>query len=164
MIPPRGRVAIASLALSAAAFVGILTREGYTDDAIIPTVGDVPTLGFGTTGGVKLGDRTNPVNAVQRALADSAKFEGAIKSCVTAPLSQAEYDLYTNLSYNIGSSAFCSSTIVKRLNAQDYAGACESILAWRYAAGFDCSMPGNRRCAGLWTDRLKTHAQCVAAQ
>jgi lysozyme len=164
VIPPRGRVAIASLALSAAAFVGILTREGYTDDAIIPTVGDVPTLGFGTTGGVKLGDRTNPVNAVQRALADSAKFEGAIKSCVTAPLSQAEYDLYTNLSYNIGSSAFCSSTIVKRLNAQDYAGACESILAWRYAAGFDCSMPGNRRCAGLWTDRLKTHAQCVAAQ
>lgn len=164
MIPPRGRVAIASLALSAAAFVGILTREGYTDDAIIPTAGDVPTLGFGTTGGVKLGDRTNPVNAVQRALADSAKFEGAIKSCVTAPLSQAEYDLYTNLSYNIGSSAFCSSTIVKRLNAQDYAGACESILAWRYAAGFDCSMPGNRRCAGLWTDRLKTYAQCVAAQ
>ena len=43
------RIAVAALSLSAAGFVGILLSEGYTDTAIIPTKGDVPTLGFGST-------------------------------------------------------------------------------------------------------------------
>lgn len=160
----RARIAIGALTLSAAAFVGILTREGYTDNAVIPTIGDVPTVGFGTTGGVKMGDRTTPVKAAQRALKDAQSYEGAIKRCVTVPMSQEEYDLYTLLAYNIGSGNFCSSTIVKRLNARDYAGACTAILRFKYAAGYDCSTPGNTRCAGVWTDRLKTHAACMAAQ
>lgn len=163
------RVAIAGLALSAAAFVGILTREGYTDNAIIPTKGDVPTYGFGTTGGVKMGDKTTPVKAVQRALKDVSTFEGAMKRCVKVPLSQEEYDLYVNLQYNIGSAGFCGSTIVKRLNAYDYRGACEAILLFRKVslpggAKFDCSTPGNKICSGLWKDRLKVHQQCLGAQ
>lgn len=159
------RTAIAGLALSAAAFVGILTREGYTDEAIIPVPGDVPTYGFGTTGGVKMGDTITPVKAAQRALTDVSQYEGAIKRCVYVPLHQAEYDLYVNLSYNIGSAGFCGSTIVKRLNMQDYKGACEAILMWKYGPRkFDCSTPGNRVCAGLWKDRLKVHQQCLDAQ
>ena len=160
----KARIAIAGLTLSAAAFVGILTREGYTDGVVIPTKGDVPTIGFGTTEGVKHGDRTTPVKAAQRALSDASKYEGALKRCVTAPLHQAEYDIYTDLSYNIGSGAFCSSTIVNRLNAGEYRQACDAILKFKYAAGFDCSTPGNKRCMGLWTDRLRVHAACVAAQ
>lgn len=160
----RARMVVAALSLSAAAFVGILTREGYTTGAVIPTEGDVPTVGFGTTEGVKMGDVTTPVRAVQRALTDTAKYEGALKRCVTAPLNQAEYDVYVDLSYNIGSSAFCSSTIVKRLNTGDYRGACDAILLFKYAAGYDCSTPGNKRCAGLWTDRKRVHAQCIGAQ
>lgn len=158
------RMAIAALAMSAAGFVGITSREGYTNNTIIPTKGDKPTNGFGTTEGVKMGDRTNPVKALQRALVDVQKYEGALKQCVTVPLHQAEYDVYVDLSYNIGSGAFCSSTIVKRLNDGDYLGACNAILKFKYAAGFDCSTPGNKRCAGLWADRLRVHAQCVGAQ
>lgn len=158
------RIGIAVLSLSAAAFVGILTREGYTDGVVIPTKGDVPTIGFGTTGGVKMGDRTTPVKAAQRALKDVGTFEGAIKRCVHVPLAQAEYDAYTDLSYNIGSTAFCSSTIVKKLNTGDYAEACAAILRFKYAAGYDCSTPGNKRCAGLWTDRLRVHSMCMGAQ
>lgn len=158
------RVIVAALTLSAAGFVGILTREGYTDRAVIPTIGDVPTVGFGTTQGVKMADRTDPVKAVNRALLDAKQYEGALKQCVTAPLTQEEYDLYVDLSYNIGSGAFCGSTIVKRLNGGDYLGACEAILMWRKAGGYDCSTPGNKRCAGLWTDRLRSHKQCLEAQ
>lgn len=161
----RVRIAVAALSLSAAAFVGILTREGYTDEAIIPVPGDVPTYGFGTTEGVKMGDRTTPVKAAQRALSDVGKYEGAIKRCVKVPLHPAEYDLYTDLAYNVGPNGFCNSTIVKRLNAEDYRGACEAILMWKYGPRkFDCSTPGNKVCSGLWTDRLKSHAKCMAAQ
>ena len=165
----KARMAIGALSLSAAALVSIFAREGYTDRAVIPTKGDVPTVDFGTTvkeGGVpvRMGDTTNPVQAAQRSLAHIQKDEGVIKQCVKVPLSQAEYDVYVDLAYNIGAGAFCGSTIVKRLNAENYAGACEAILMWRYAAGFDCATPGNKRCAGLWTDRQRSHANCQAAQ
>jgi lysozyme len=160
----KGRIFVATLTLSAAAFVGILTREGYTSNTIIPTEGDVPTNGFGTTEGVKMGDVTNPVKAVNRALQDVTKYEGALKQCVKVPLHQAEYDAYVDLSYNIGSAAFCRSTVVRKLNAGDYAGACDAVLLFRFAAGFDCSTPGNKRCMGLWIDRQRTHAMCQAAQ
>ena len=158
------RTSVLALALSAAGFVGITSREGYTSNTIIPTVGDVPTNGFGTTKGVKMGDVTDPVKALQRAYSDVQEYEGAVKSCVKVPLYQVEYDVYVDLAYNIGSAGFCGSTIVKRLNAEDYAGACEAVLMWRKAGGFDCSTPGNRRCAGLWTDRQRSHSKCMAAQ
>jgi lysozyme len=171
----KARISIAALALSAATFVGILTREGYTDQAVIPTKGDVPTVGFGTTGGVKMGDRTTPVKAVQRAMADVSKYEGAVKQCIHVPLSQNEYDAYVDLSYNIGPTNFCysrdksgkiigPSTLAKRVNAEDYAGGCEAILLYKYAAGYDCSTPGNKRCYGLWVDRQRTHKLCMGVQ
>lgn len=175
MATSKTRIGIAGLALSAAAFVGILTREGYTDNAIIPTKGDVLTYGFGTTGGVKIGDKTTPVKAAQRALADAAKFEGAIKRCVKVPLHQSEYDLYADLAYNVGPTNFCytrnktgkiigPSTLVSRLNAGNYRGACEAILLYKYDADYDCSTPGNRRCSGVWIDRQRTYKQCMEAQ
>ena len=162
------RRAIAGLALSAAALVGIVAREGYSDGAIIPTKGDVPTVGFGMTQrpdgtSVQLGDKTNPVQALQRSLAYIQRDEATIRQCVNVPLHQAEYDLYLNFAYNVGIGGFCRSTLVKRLNAGDYVGACSEILQWYRAAGYDCRTPGNKRCAGLWTDRQKVHAECMVA-
>lgn len=124
------RVLLASLTLSAAALVGLVVHEGYTDVAVQPLPGDKWTNGFGTTEGVKPGDRTTPVKALARALQDVQKFEGALKQCVKVPLHQHEYDAYVSLSYNIGSTAFCSSTLVRKLNAEDYEGACREILRW----------------------------------
>jgi lysozyme len=133
--PSRTRVAIAALALSAAGLVGVVQFEGYTDRAVIPVPGDVPTIGFGTTHGVKLGDRTTPQEALARALGDVAKFEGALRQCVTVPLTQAEYDAFLSLAYNIGSGAFCGSTLVKLLNRGEYLAACAQISRWNRAGG-----------------------------
>lgn len=124
------RTFIGALTLSAAAFVGLALNEGYTDKAVIPIPGDVPTIGFGTTAGVKMGDHTTPPVALARALSDVNKFEGAVKKCVKVPLYQYEYDTYIDFSYNIGAEAFCDSTLVKKLNALDYAGACAEISRW----------------------------------
>ena len=43
------RIAVAALGLSAAGLVGIAHYEGYSDRAISPVPGDVPTIGFGST-------------------------------------------------------------------------------------------------------------------
>jgi lysozyme len=157
------RSLIVSLVLSAAGLVGIAVNEGYTDKAVPdPVKGNaVPTIGFGTTGGVKMGDTTTPVKALQRKLSDVKKFEGAVKQCVTVPLHQHEYDAFIDLAYNIGPTAFCSSTLVKKLNASDYQGACNAILQWRRVGATDCSLPGNKTCSGLWARRQQTHRQCL---
>lgn len=147
------RNAIASITLSAAALVALVMHEGYSDKAIIPVPGDVPTLGFGTTGGVKLGDTIKAPQALQRALTDIQRFEGAIKTCVKVPLHQHEYDAYLSLTYNIGEGAFCRSTLVRKLNALDYAGACQQILVWDKFKGAPLR--------GLTLRRQSEYAKCV---
>lgn len=149
----RQRSAIAGIVLSASALVAIVTHEGYSDTAIIPVPGDVPTIGFGTTEGVKPGDRITPPKALARALTDVQKFEGALKQCVKVPLAQAEYDAYIDLAYNIGAGAFCGSTLVKKLNAGDYAGACEQILVWDKFKG--------KPLRGLTIRRQAEYRQCM---
>jgi lysozyme len=124
------RTSIGALMLSGAALVGLASYEGYRDKAYVPVPGDVPTIGFGTTEGVKMGDTIDPVRALQRAMKDAGKYEGALKNCVVVPLHQYEYDAYVSLSYNIGTSAFCNSTLVKKLNKGLYEEACVQILVW----------------------------------
>jgi lysozyme len=126
----KARIVIGALTLSASALVGIAVHEGYRGEAYTPVKGDVPTIGFGTTAGVKPGDRIEPVQALVRKLADVQRFEGALQQCVRVPLHQHEYDAFLSLAYNIGPGAFCGSTLVRRLNAGDYAGACAEILRW----------------------------------
>jgi lysozyme len=124
------RTQVAALSLSAAALVGLALHEGYRENAYIPVPGDVPTIGFGTTEDVELGDKTTPERALVRLLKDANRFESAVQSCVKVPLHQYEYDAYVSLTYNIGPRAFCGSTLVKRLNQSDYSGACLEILKW----------------------------------
>lgn len=147
---------ISALALSAVALVGLVMSEGYTDRAVIPIPGDVPTIGFGSTHGVKLGDTTTPTKALGRALQDVQKFEGAVRKCVTAPLHQHEYDAFISLSYNIGSTAFCNSTLVKKVNALDYEGGCREILRWDRAGG--------RKVPGLTNRRQAEYQRCMGVQ
>jgi lysozyme len=146
------RKAIASLALSAVALVGIAVHEGYEGQSYQDIVG-VWTIGFGTTEGVSSGQKIDPVKALQRKLSDVQKFEGAIKQCVTVPLHQYEYDAYLSLAYNIGSGAFCRSTLVRYLNQEQYSLACREILRWNKAGG--------QVVRGLTIRREKEYQQCM---
>ena len=152
------RLAIASLALSAVGLVGLALEEHYTDRAVIPVPGDVPTLGFGSTkredgSPVQMGDTITPPKALARTLGHIQKDEAGLKRCVTAPLSQAEYDAAVSLAYNIGVAAFCKSTVVKRFNDGDYEGACEAFLMWNKVGG--------RVVRGLTLRRERERALCL---
>lgn len=163
------RSTIAALSVSAAAFVALVAHEGWTDRAVIPVKGDVPTVGPGLTkradgSPVQMGDSIKPVEGIQRSLAHIQKSETALKRCVTAPLSQAEYDLLVDFAYQYGEAATCKSGMVRAINAGDYAGSCEAYLRYRFVAGYDCSTPGNRRCIGVWNRTKERNAKCVEAQ
>lgn len=163
------RVAVGSLVLSAAALVGLLLEESYTDKAIIPTKNDRWTVGFGSTfkedgSPVQPGDTITPPKAVARTYAHIAKDESKLKQCVKAPLSQTEYDLLVKFSYQYGTAKTCASSMVKLINEGEYAKACDAYLLYKYSGGYDCSIPGNKICAGVWTRQLERQAQCKEAQ
>ena len=186
------RKAIAGLALSASALVALVVQEGYTDRAIIPVKGDVPTLGNGSTTHldgtpVKLGDTTTPVKALVRTLAYVQDQDIKIKRCVTAPLHQGEYDLMHDFGYQYGINAVCRSSMVAKANAGDYAGSCVAYKDYRMVRAapgekpgpgfvmgkdgvlrYDCSTlvngKPNKRCWGVWTRQLERHTACMALQ
>jgi lysozyme len=132
--------------VSAAILVGIATQEGYKEAAYIPVPGDVPTIGFGATQGVKLGDKTTPVRALNRLLdeVDSVYAQG-VRRCVKVPLYQHEFSAYVSLTYNIGVANFCGSTLVKLLNQEKYAEACAEISRWNRQGGKVSTGLVNRR-------------------
>jgi lysozyme len=148
------RTLIASLSLSAAALVGLAVHEGYRETAYIPVKGDRPTLGFGDAQGVQIGQRTDPVRALIRLNQQADTFQREMRACIgDVPLFQHEWDAYVSLTFNIGSGAFCRSTLVQRLKVQDYAGACAQILRWDRFQG--------RQLPGLTKRRQQEHKLCT---
>lgn len=152
----KNRIAVAALSLSAAGLVGIANFEGFSEKAYIPVAGDVPTIGFGSTEGVKMGDTITVPKAIERLHRDTEKAESAIGRCVKVPISQGEFDAFTSFAFNVGAEAFCSSTLVKKLNSGDYAGACQELKRWVYVDG--------RRVQGLVNRREAEYRLCMGLE
>jgi GH24 family phage-related lysozyme (muramidase) len=164
------RIYVAALTLSASAFVTLLVSEGYTDTAIIPTKNDRPTNGFGSTFNadgtpVKIGEKTNPVRALMTAQAHISKEEQKFRDSLPGvKLHQAEYDLYMDFVYQFGTGAWVKSSMRRNLLSGNYVAACNALLLYKYSGGFDCSIPGNKRCAGVWTRQQERNRKCLALQ
>lgn len=152
------RVGVASLVLAASTLVGLAMQEGYTDNAVIPVPGDVPTYGHGTTRHedgtpVKMGEKTSPTRALVDLLRDASKSEKAVKRCAPVPMHPWEFQSYVSFTYNVGESAFCKSTLAKKLNALDYDGACKELLKWDRVKGVQVK--------GLTVRRQAEYRTCI---
>lgn len=149
------RYAVAGLSLTAAGLVSLANFEGFSGEAYIPVPGDVPTIGFGSTSGVEMGDKISVPDALGRLMRDVGNAESAIGRCVKVPLSQGEFDAFASFAFNVGGNAFCSSTLVKKLNAGDYSGACAELKRWIYVDG--------RKIEGLVKRRESEYRKCIQA-
>ena len=117
--------------VSVSALVGLAVHEGYRDTAYVPVKGDRPTLGFGDAQGVRLGDRTDPVRALIRLNFQADVFQQEMRRCIgDVPMYQYEWDAVISWAFNVGSKAACGSTLVRKLQAFDYPGACKELLRW----------------------------------
>jgi lysozyme len=76
---------------------------------------------------------------------DASVAVAAVDDHVTVRLSQAQRDALTSLAYNIGTGAFLSSTLLRRLNAGSYDMVPRELQRWVYAGG--------RKLPGLVTRR-----------
>ena len=140
------RLAVGALAVSAATLVGIATHEGYRSEAYKDAVG-IPTLGFGETAGVKMGDKTTPERALVQLLESTEKHADAIRQCIHVPLYQHEFDAYISLAYNIGTGAFASSSVARYIRRGEYRAAADAFGMWIYA--------GKQKLPGLVTRRQR---------
>ena len=160
----RQRLPIAAAILSASALVGIALHEVYVGRTYLDS-GGVPTIGYGTTVGVKPGQTTTPEKALARLYTEAEGVYGAgVKRCITVPLSQNEYDALVDAAYNAGVKAVCSE-LAPRFNAsksdKDYRNACDSIRLWRATVkGKDCRIKENN-CRGLVVRREQEANTCL---
>lgn len=148
------RLALSGVALSAAGLLAIAGYEGYRATVYVPVPGDLPTAGYGHADKrLAVGSYVSPSQALTWLKEDTAEAEAAVKSCVTVPLTQGEYDAFVSFTYNVGRAAFCGSTLVKRLNSGDYVGACGELKRWVYSGG--------KKYAGLEKRRAAEYERCM---
>lgn len=164
------RVAAVFLSMSVAGFGIWKSSEDFTAQAIIPTKGDVPTVGYGSTRyedgrPVRMGDSITPERAevLARNLLKSDERQLA-DSIPGVRLHQEEFDVYVDFVGQFGIGNWRASSMRRRLLVGDYVGACDALLLYKFSAGYDCSTPGNRRCAGVWARQLKRHQRCMEVQ
>lgn len=125
----------AVIAISGACIAFIATHEGFVDHTYNDAVG-VKTIGYGHTGpDVKTGQTITRQEAQKLLVKDANKHWDGIKKYIKVPLSQNEADAYTSFAYNVGVNNFKNSTLLKKLNAKDYEGACKQLLRWNRSGG-----------------------------
>ena len=147
------RTQVAALSLSAAALVGIAVHEAYRGEAYLPTPNDVPTIGFGETKGVKLGDRTSVEKALVQLLARTGEFEQGLRRCLgdDTLMTQYEWDAVVGWAYNVGLGNACSSTLVRK--ARLGLPFCSELLRWDRQKG--------QVLPGLTKRRQQEYQQCL---
>lgn len=141
-------------ALMAAAVALVGTWEGVRTVAYKDIVG-VPTVCFGETRGVKMGDRYT-VDECRAMLGDAlVEFETGMRKCLTAPdkVPDKVYVAMLSASYNIGTGAFCRSSMARNLNAGKYREACNALTLYVNAGG--------KRVQGLVNRRAEERAICL---
>lgn len=98
------------------------------------------TIGYGSTRDedgrpFRLGDTITRERADELLRREVAETERQVAAYVSVPITQPQFDALCSFAYNVGVGAFGKSTLLKRLNAGDYAGAAEQFGAWINAGG-----------------------------
>jgi len=98
----------------------------YLDQAGYPTIG----YGHKILPGESFGEGISPARADELLAKDLSSATAAVNSLVKVPLEQPQFDALVSLTFNIGAPALRSSTLLRLLNAGDYAGAQAQFGVW----------------------------------
>ncbi|EII8817445.1 lysozyme, partial [Salmonella enterica] len=104
------------------------------------TGGDPWTIGYGWTHSVD-GKPVKPGMMIDEATAERllktglVGYENDVSKLVKVKLTQGQFDALVSFAYNLGARTLSSSTLLRKLNAGDYAGAADEFLRWNKAGG-----------------------------
>lgn len=102
----------------------------------------IPTIGFGSTRyedgtAVSMSDKPITVERAREIMLATLNKEyvPAVRRYVTVPLTQGQFDALVDFAYNAGAKNLQTSTLLKKLNARDYAGAAAEFAKWVHGGG-----------------------------
>ena len=114
--------------------------EGFSSTSYLDVV-NIPTIGWGNTfyedgTKVKLGDQISKTDALKLLeVIANRDFADKIFPAIKVKVTQSQFDAMVSLAYNIGAGAFLKSTLLKKVNSNDFTGAGEEFLRWNKANG-----------------------------
>ncbi len=119
-------------------------------------VAGILTIGYGHTERVREGDCLTPQEAIDLLYDDIKPRSNAVKNMVLVPLEQWQFDALVSFVFNIGTTAFDHSTLLKRLNQNLYDSIPNQMRRWVYADGKIVKGLVNRREKeiALWNNQL----------
>lgn len=148
--------AISAGALALAAYI-VPRFEGLALDPYAD-VGGVLTVCYGETHGVEQRQYT-PAECQALLQASLASHGADLAACMPPGLPDHVQAAVLSFGYNVGASAFCGSTMARKLQSGDIAGACTELSRWTRVAGKDCRDPA-AKCAGIVKRRDVERAMC----
>jgi lysozyme len=120
--------------------------EGVRFAADLDSV-NVPTIGYGHTKGVQMGDTCTQEQADDWLREDCEDAENCVNSAVSVPLTQHEFDALVSFVFNLGCGNFRKSTLLRKLLDSDYDGAAVEFKKWDKAGGQQLAGLTRRRAA-----------------
>lgn len=116
---------------------GLSLTKGFEScrfTAYLDSVG-VPTIGYGHTAGVKIGDTCTQAQADEWLMQDLLAAVIAVNRLVKVPLTQGQFDALVDFTFNLGAGNLQNSTLLRRLNERNYTAAAMEFLRWNRAGG-----------------------------
>jgi lysozyme len=132
--------------------------EGLRQKAYLDPVG-IPTVCFGSTKGVKLGDQKTTEECKTLLTVEMREVVDNVDRCVPgapAPVLAA----FSDAAFNLGTKIACdtkNSTAARKLAAKDWEGACKELPKWDKAVVLGVLMP----LPGLTKRRLEEMKLCL---
>ncbi len=124
--------------------------EGFKDYAYIDTDG-TPVIGYGLSRiddqPVRIGDRISPKEAEIALNNHLQEIHQELDQLLKVNLSEQQLSALASISFNVGIGSIKESTLIKKINQEDYAGAANEFLRWDKAnqGGRLVQMPGLTR-------------------
>lgn len=151
-VSPRQGVAAGALAAIVATTAFIAPWEGRELQPYRDIVG-VLTVCYGNTRNVEE-RRYTPAECEASLRTETARHLLGVARCINRPLDPNEWVALGSWAYNVGETAACRSTLVKKINAgapaQEW---CRELLKWNRAGG--------REVRGLTRRRQAEYAECI---
>lgn len=94
------------------------------------------TIGYGHTGQDVFEGKTITQQEADSLLSkDLTRFEKFLNRIIKVPINQNQFNALVSFTYNLGIGALQNSTLLKKLNNNDFIGAANEFDRWVYAGG-----------------------------